>query len=88
MPKVLLDTAMSLDGFISGPNDEDHGLHNYFISPSGPTLEVIEEGFRLVAVDRRLSRASEALRLPSTHLKDFVGNGQSSWVRMESACSR
>ena len=46
MPKVLLDMAMSLDGFIAGPNGEDHGLHNYFFSPSGPTLEVIEEGFK------------------------------------------
>lgn len=46
MPKVLLDMAMSLDGFISGPNDEDRGLHHYFFSPSGPTLEVIEEGFK------------------------------------------
>src|SRR5919106_230195 len=38
--------AMSLDGFIAGPNDEDHGLHDYFFSPAGPTKEVIEEGFR------------------------------------------
>jgi dihydrofolate reductase len=38
--------AMSLDGFIAGPNDEDQGLHNYFFSPSGPTREVIEEGFK------------------------------------------
>jgi dihydrofolate reductase len=44
--KVLLDMAMSLDGFISGPNDEDHGLHNYFFAPAGPTKEVIEQGFR------------------------------------------
>ena len=47
MPIVLLDMAMSLDGFISGPNDEDQGLHNYFFSPSGPTREVIEEGFKM-----------------------------------------
>jgi dihydrofolate reductase len=38
--------AMSTDGFISGPNGEDHGLHNYFFSPAGPTVEVMEEGFR------------------------------------------
>jgi dihydrofolate reductase len=44
--KVVLDMAMSLDGFIAGANDEDHGLHNYFFSPSGPTREVIEEGFK------------------------------------------
>jgi dihydrofolate reductase len=46
MPKVVLDMAMSLDGFIAGPNGEDHGLHDYFFSPSGPTQEVIEEGFK------------------------------------------
>ena len=46
MAKVLLDMAMSLDGFIAGPNDEDHGLHNYFFSPADPTKEVIDEGFR------------------------------------------
>jgi len=46
MAKVILDMAMSLDGFISGPNGEDHGLHDYFFSPAGPTAEVIEEGFR------------------------------------------
>jgi len=37
MAKVILDMAMSLDGFISGPNGEDHGLHDYFFSPAGPT---------------------------------------------------
>ena len=46
MPNVLLDMAMSLDGYISGPNGEDHGLHDYFFSPAGPTVEVIEEGFK------------------------------------------
>ena len=46
MAKVILDMAMSLDGFIAGPNDEDRGLHDYFFSPAGPTIEVIEEGFK------------------------------------------
>lgn len=46
MSNVVLDMAMSLDGFISGPNGEDHGLHNYFFSPAGPTVAVIEEGFK------------------------------------------
>ncbi len=46
MANVLLDMAMSLDGFISGPNGEDHGLHDYFFSPAGPPAEVIEEGFK------------------------------------------
>jgi dihydrofolate reductase len=46
MGKVVLDMSMSLDGFIAGPNDEDGGLHDYFFSPSGATIEVIEEGFK------------------------------------------
>lgn len=46
MGKVLLDMAVSLDGFVAGPGDEDVGLHNYFFSPSGETAAIIEEGFR------------------------------------------
>ena len=46
MGKVVLDMAMSLDGFIAGPNNEDGGLHNYFFSPAGATAGVIEEGFK------------------------------------------
>jgi dihydrofolate reductase len=46
MPKVILDMAMSIDGFISGPNGEDQGLHDYFFSPPDPTRDVIEDGFR------------------------------------------
>ena len=46
MGKVVLDMAMSLDGFIAGPNNEDGGLHNYFFSPAGATGGVIEEGFK------------------------------------------
>lgn len=48
MPNVVLDMAMSLDGFIAGPNDEDRGLHDYFFSPTGATAEVIEEGFKTI----------------------------------------
>ena len=47
MSKVVLDMALSLDGFIAGPNNEDHGLHDYFFSPSGATQQVIEEGFKM-----------------------------------------
>jgi dihydrofolate reductase len=46
MSKVILDMAMSLDGFIAGPNGEDHGLHDYFFSPAGNTVGVLEEGFK------------------------------------------
>jgi dihydrofolate reductase len=46
MGKVILDMSMSLDGFIAGPNDEDGGLHDYFFSPSGDTVQVVEEGIK------------------------------------------
>ncbi|MDX1993193.1 MAG: dihydrofolate reductase family protein [bacterium] len=34
MATVLLDMAMSLDGFACGPNGEDHGLNDWFFAPS------------------------------------------------------
>ncbi len=46
MTKIVLDMAVSLDGFISGPHGEDHGLHNYFFSPSGVIGEVVQEGIK------------------------------------------
>jgi len=35
--------AMSLDGFIAGPNDEDRGLHTWYFAPSGGATVVIDE---------------------------------------------
>lgn len=46
MSKVILDMAMSVDGFIAGLNDDDSGLHDYFFSPSGETAQVIEAGIK------------------------------------------
>ena len=46
MGKVLLDMAMSLDGFVAGPAGEPEGaLHEWWFSGAsdGPTGEVIEE---------------------------------------------
>lgn len=40
---VYLDMAVSLDGFISGPNGEDNGLHDWYFSPSPPSQGVIDE---------------------------------------------
>ena len=34
MGKVLLDMAMSLDGYIAGPQGEDSGLNDWFFAPS------------------------------------------------------
>jgi dihydrofolate reductase len=43
MGKVFLDLAISLDGFISGPNGEDGGLHDWYFSPTGQSQEILEE---------------------------------------------
>jgi dihydrofolate reductase len=43
MGKVYLDMAMSLDGFVSGSNGEDKGLHNWYFSPSGDAEFVKQE---------------------------------------------
>lgn len=43
MGKVFLNMAVSLDGFISGPNGEDGGLHDWYFSPSGDGPKVLEE---------------------------------------------
>lgn len=43
MGKVLLDMAISLDGFIAGPANADAGLHNWYFDPAPPSAGVIEE---------------------------------------------
>ena len=42
MGKVILDMAMSLDGFAAGPGGEDSGLNDWFFAPAGRSGEVIE----------------------------------------------
>ncbi len=50
MATVLLDMAMSLDGFIAGPNGEPEGLYDWFFPPSGSVTagdaEVIDESIK------------------------------------------
>ncbi|WP_020574207.1 dihydrofolate reductase family protein [Actinopolymorpha alba] len=41
MAKVLLDMAMSLDGFIAGPNDEYGGLHDWFFGTGDDSASAI-----------------------------------------------
>ena len=43
MGRVIVEMAMSVDGFIAGPNGEDRGLHDYFFAPSRETAKVIED---------------------------------------------
>ncbi len=40
---VLLDMAMSLDGFVSGPEGGDDGLHDWYFAPVGNASIVIDE---------------------------------------------
>jgi riboflavin biosynthesis pyrimidine reductase len=40
---VILDMAMSLDGFAAGPNGEDRELNEWFFSPAGRSREIIQE---------------------------------------------
>lgn len=43
MGTVLLDMVLSLDGFVSGPNNEDGGLHDWYFAPAGNAVLVIDE---------------------------------------------
>jgi dihydrofolate reductase len=43
MSKVFLDMAVSLDGFISGPNDGDGGLHDWYFKEPGKSTQILEE---------------------------------------------
>ncbi len=43
MGTVFVDMAMSLDGFVAGPNNDDSGLHDWYFAPSGNAAVVIDE---------------------------------------------
>jgi dihydrofolate reductase len=43
MAKVFLDLALSLDGFISGPNNDDGGLHDWYFSETGKSQQILDE---------------------------------------------
>jgi dihydrofolate reductase len=43
MSNVILDMAMSVDGFASGPKHEDGGLHDWYFAPQGHDAAVIDE---------------------------------------------
>jgi dihydrofolate reductase len=43
MGTVLVDMVMSLDGSIAGPNNDDGGLHDWYFTPSGNAVGVIDE---------------------------------------------
>ena len=43
MGKVLLDLAVSLDGYIDGPDGADVGLYDWYAATSGPNADVAAE---------------------------------------------
>jgi dihydrofolate reductase len=43
MAKVLLDMAVSLDGFVGGPGGADVGLYDWYFKPSEVSRPVIDE---------------------------------------------
>jgi dihydrofolate reductase len=43
MSKVLLDMAVSLDGFVGGPDGADVGLYDWYFNPSEVSRPAIEE---------------------------------------------
>ena len=43
MGSVLLDMAISLDGFVAGPSGEDRGLYDWYFAPSAPSPVVKDE---------------------------------------------
>ena len=43
MGTVILDMAISLDGFVSGPDGGDGGLHDWYFAPSDNDTQIIDE---------------------------------------------
>lgn len=43
MPRVFLDLAVSLDGYISGPDGQDGGLHDWYFAEMGAAEDIKAE---------------------------------------------
>jgi dihydrofolate reductase len=43
MGNLFLDMAMSLDGFVGGLNNQDHGLYDWYFVPLGDAALVKQE---------------------------------------------
>lgn len=48
MTIVLLDMAISLDGYVAAPGNADNGLHNWYFNPAPPSAAVIDELVRSI----------------------------------------
>jgi dihydrofolate reductase len=96
MSKVVLDMAMSLDGFIAGPLGEDHGLHDYFFSPSSVIAGIVQEGLNTtgtIIIGRRAYEigaaqqdgyADDPYQVPTFvlthHVPDKIAKGAESFI--------
>ena len=43
MSRVFLDLAVSLDGYVAGPDGKDSGLHDWHFAETGPAEEIKQE---------------------------------------------
>lgn len=48
MGTVLLDMTISLDGFVSGPDGGDNGLHDWYFAPTATDQQVIDTLFQTI----------------------------------------
>ena len=48
MGAVFIDMAISLDGFVAGPDNTDSGLHDWYFAPEGNAVGVIAELFETI----------------------------------------
>lgn len=67
MPTVFLDMAMSLDGFISGPDGGDAGLHDWYFAPTDadqPVLDELLHGIGAMVLGRRMVGDDDGFETP------------------------
>ena len=65
--KVVLDMAVSLDGYICGPNGEDGGLHDWYFAPDAATAvtdELLESIGAMVMGHRAFGIAPDGFDTP------------------------
>ena len=41
--RVLLDMAISLDGYVAGPGGQDAGLYDWYFDPPAPSVLIVDE---------------------------------------------
>ena len=77
MAGVLLDMAISLDGFVGGPDGADVGLYDWYFEPSAASAPIVEELVRTtgaIVIGRGAYGTGESEGWDDTpyHVKHFV----------------